>query len=81
MKPSKHPKTRLDLDGALNSLPALLHASVGLGTHDTTTPVADSVLVLLEVTVVDGVGELGELVLVLGADLSQSDNGSSLSSS
>lgn len=60
---------RLDFDGALESLPPLLHASVGLGTHDTTTPVAVGLLVLLEVTVIDGGVELGELVLVLGADL------------
>lgn len=46
MNPSKHLKTRLDLDGVLNSLPALLHASVGLGTHDTTTPVAGGILVV-----------------------------------
>jgi hypothetical protein len=71
MNPSKHLKTRLDLDGALNSLPALLHASVGLGTHDTTTPVTRGILVvLLEVAVVDSADELLELVLVLGADLS-----------
>jgi hypothetical protein len=39
-------KTRLDLDGALDSLPSLLHASVGLGTHDATSPVTGSILVV-----------------------------------
>jgi hypothetical protein len=79
MKSSKHIKTRLDLDGALNGLPALLHAGVGLGTHDTTSPVTGSVLVVrLEVTVVDSGDELLELVLVLGADLGEGENGSGL---
>lgn len=36
----------LDLDSALDSLPALVHASVGLGTHDTTTPVTRGILVM-----------------------------------
>jgi hypothetical protein len=68
----------LDLDSALESLPPLLHASVRLSTHNTTAPVADRVLVLLEVTVVDGGNELGELALVLGTNLGQSKNGSGL---
>lgn len=71
-------RIRLDLDSALESLPPLVHASVGLGTHDTTSPMADGVLVLLEVTVLDGGAELGELALVLGADLSEGENGSGL---
>lgn len=79
ISPSLHAITvHLDLDSALEGLPPLLHASVRLGTHNATTPVADSVLVLLEVTVVDGRDELGELALVLGADLRQSKNGSGL---
>ena len=69
----------LDLDSALDSLPALLHASVGLGTHDTTSPVARSLLVVgLEVAVVDSGDELGELGLVLGADLGKGEDGSGL---
>jgi hypothetical protein len=69
----------LDLDGALDSLPALGHASVGLSTHDTTTPVAGSLLVVrLEVAIVDGRDELGELGLVLGADLGKGEDSSSL---
>ena len=60
------PSDHLDLDGALDSLPALGHASVGLGTHDTTTPVTGGILVVrLEVAVVDSGDELGELGLVL----------------
>lgn len=74
-KPSDH----LDLDGALDSLPALLHASVGLGTHDTTSPVTRSILVVgLEVAVVDSGDKLGELSLVLGADLGKSEDSSGL---
>jgi hypothetical protein len=77
--PSLHVITvHLDLDSTLESLPPLLHASVRLSTHDTTTPVANGVLVLLQVTVIDGRDELGELALVLGADLGQSKNSGSL---
>lgn len=71
-------RTSLDLDGALESLPSLVHASVGLGTHDTTTPVAVGLLVLLEVTVLDSRAELGELALVFGAHFGQGKNSSSL---
>ena len=79
MKYSKHLRTCLDLDSALNSLPALLHAGVGLGTHDTTSPVAGSILVVgLEVAVVDSGDELLELVLVLGADLGEGENSGGL---
>jgi hypothetical protein len=75
VKPSDH----LDLDSRLDSLPALGHASVGLGTHDTTSPVAGSILVVgLEVAVVDSGDELGELSLVLGADLGKGEDGSGL---
>ena len=69
---------RLDLDGTLNGLPPFLHASVRLGTHDTAAPVADRLLVLLEVALLDGGDELGELALVLRSHLSQSENGGSL---
>ena len=64
----------LDLDGGLNSLALLLLAGVGLGTHDTTTPVTAGILVLVGVTLLDGREELGELSLVLSADLGQSKN-------
>ena len=39
---------------------------------------AAGVLVFLEVTILDVGDELGELVLVLGADLGESENGSGL---
>lgn len=55
----------LDLDSALDRLPPLLHASVRLGSHDATAPVTDSIRVLLEVAILDGGDELGELALVL----------------
>jgi len=75
VKPSDH----LDLDSRLDSLPALGHASVGLGTHDTTSPVTGGILVVgLEVAVVDSGDELGELSLVLGADLGKGEDGSGL---
>lgn len=77
--PRPRPLLNLDLDGGLESLPALLHAGVGLGTHDATTPVAGSLLmVVLEVAIVDGGDELGELGLVLGADLGEGEDGSGL---
>jgi hypothetical protein len=73
------PSDRLDLDSALDSLPALLHAGVGLGTHDTTSPVTRSILVVgLEVAVVDSGDELRELGLVLSADLGESEDSSGL---
>ena len=81
--PVNHPpllRTHLDLDGVLKSLPLLLSPGLGLGPHDTTTPVSGSVLVLLEVTVLDGGAELGELALVLGANLGECDNGGGLRS-
>lgn len=69
----------LDLDGAVEGLPALGHASVGLSTHDTTTPVTGSLLMMgLEVAVVDSGDELGELGLVLGADLGEGEDSSGL---
>ena len=74
-KPSNH----LDLDSALNSLPALLHTGVGLGTHDTTSPVTRGILVVrLKVTIVNGRDELGQLSLVLSADLGKGEDGSCL---
>jgi len=71
-------KLHLDLDGTLESLSPLVHASVGLCTHNTTAPVTAGLLVLLEVTVVDGRHELGEFALVFGSDFSQGKNGSGL---
>lgn len=75
---SKSRKVNLDLDGGLNSLALLLLAGVGLGTHDTTTPVTAGLLVLVGVALLDGGQELGELSLVLGAGLGQSQDGGGL---
>lgn len=52
--------------------------SVGLGTHDTTTPVTTVLLVLVGVSLLDGGDELGELGVVLGADLGQSNDSGGL---
>lgn len=68
----------LDLDGRLDGLALLLLAIVGLGTHDTTTPVTTVLLVLVRVTLLDGRDELRELGVVLGADLGQSNDGGGL---
>lgn len=68
----------LDLDGALQGFPSLLHAGVRLSAHDTTSPVTVGVLVLLEVSVLNSGRELGELVLVLRSHLGQGKDGSSL---
>lgn len=70
--------TSLNLDGGIESLTLLLDAGVGLGAHDTTTPVAAGVLVLVGVTLLDGGEELGELGLVLSAGLGQGENGGGL---
>jgi hypothetical protein len=68
----------LDLDGIVKSLLLECHLSVGLGSHDTTSPVALGLLVLGEVTVLDGRDELGKLRVVLGADLGESEDSSGL---
>jgi hypothetical protein len=68
----------LDLDGRVEGLLPLLNTLRGLGAHDATTPLLARILVLLKITLLDGRDQLGELVLVLGADLSESENGSSL---
>jgi len=68
----------LDLDSGLDSLALLLHAGDGLRTHDTTTPVASLLLVLVVVVLLDGSDELGELGLVLSADLSDSKDSGGL---
>lgn len=70
--------SHLDLDSGLGSLALLLLASNGLGAHDTTTPVAAVLLVLVRVTLLYGGDELGELGLVLGADLGESEDGGGL---
>lgn len=59
----------LDLDLTLSTLRLLALVGLGLGTHDATTPVTLSLLILVHVALLDGLDELGELSLVLGADL------------
>ena len=68
----------LDLDGKLES-PLLLRDAVhGLLAHDTATPLLAGLLVLLNVTLLDGGDELGELGLVLRSDLGDSKDSSGL---
>ena len=68
----------LDLDGALEGLSLLGGLGLGLGTHDAATPVALGLLVLLGVTLLDGLDELGKLGLVLGANLGDGADGGGL---
>ncbi len=68
----------LDLDGALDGLLALLDALLGLVTHDATTPLLAGILVLLDVSLLDGRDELGQLGLVLGADLGEGEDSGGL---
>ena len=84
----------LDLDGGIKGLlllgcwelvtivdnrrTLLTNAVVGLGAHDSSTPVAAVLIVLLVVALLEGGDELGELSLVLGADLGQGEDGSGL---
>ena len=75
----KRRKTCLDLDGAFQRLPLLSLASDGLGTHNTTTPVTLEFLILRHVASLDGVDELGKLVLVLLTDLGECKDSGSLS--
>jgi hypothetical protein len=73
-----HCNASLDLDGGLEGLLALLDALLGLGAHDATTPLLAGILVLLEVALFDGRDELGQLVLVLGADLGDGEDSGGL---
>lgn len=77
-KQVKETVDQLDLDLTLSTLGSLLGGSNGLGSHDTTSPVALGLLVLLEVTLLDGLDELGELVLVLSAHFGDSEGGGGL---
>jgi hypothetical protein len=71
-------KLDLDLGSSLESLLLLDDLHLSLGTHDTTTPLSAGLLVLLKVTVLDSGDELGELGLVLGADLGDGEDSSGL---
>jgi len=68
----------LNLEGSLLGLLALGNARLGLDAHDTTSPLLAGVLVLLKISLLDGRDELGQLVLVLGADLGQGEDSSGL---
>ena len=70
----------LDLDGSLDSLALLLSTSNSLGAHDTTTPVASGVLVLVGVAFLDGRKELREFCLVLLTNVGDGEDRRSLES-
>ena len=69
---------RLYLDLALDSLLDLPLVGLGLGAHDTTTPVPLGLLVLLHVALLDGLDELAEVGLVFAADLGDGECGCGL---
>ncbi len=73
-----HHHAALNLDGGLEGLLALLDALLGLVAHDATTPLLAGILVLLDVALLDGRDELGQLALVLRADLGDSEDSGSL---
>lgn len=67
-----------NLGGGLKGLLLLLNLHLGLGTHDTTTPLSAGLVVLLHEAILDGRDKLGKLVLILRADLGESEDGSGL---
>jgi len=77
-RPSHHCHASLNLDGGLEGLLALLDALLGLEAHDATAPLLAGILVLLDVALLDGGDELGELALVLGADLGDGEDSGGL---
>ena len=78
IRPSDHRNASLHLDGGIDGLLALLDTLLGLEAHDATTPLLAGILVLLDVALLDGRDELGQLVLVLGADLGEGEDGGGL---
>lgn len=68
----------LNLGGSLKSTLLLEGAHLGLGAHDTTTPLSAGLVVLVHEAILDGGDELGELSLVLGADLGEGEDSSGL---
>lgn len=54
-------RTYLDLDCAVQSLLLLGGPSLGLCTHNTTTPVSPAFLIFVMVSILDGLDELGQL--------------------
>ena len=69
---------RLDLDLLVRPLLLLPLVGLRLCTHDTTAPVTPVLLVLVQVALFDGRNNLGELVLVLAANLSDGERSGSL---
>ena len=69
----------LDLDFTLSPLLLLALEGLGLGAHDTTTPVSAGLLILVQETLLDGLSDLGKFALVLAADLSDSESSRGLS--
>ncbi len=78
IRPSDHRNASLHLDGGIDGLLALLDTLLGLEAHDAATPLLAGILVLLDVTLLDGRDELGQLVLVLGADLGEGEDSGGL---
>jgi len=70
--------TRLNLDLAVETLLLLALICLGLGTHDTTTPVFLGLLMLVKISLLDSRDEFGKLRLVFAADLSDGEGGGSL---
>ena len=69
-----HRSNNLDLNSSFDGLTLLLGASNSLRAHDTTTPVASGVLILVGVALLDSGKELSELGLILLANLSDGKN-------
>lgn len=69
---------RLDLDFPLRTLLLLPLPRICLRTHDATAPVAAVLLVLVDVALLDGGHDLGELGLVFAADFGDGESGGSL---
>ena len=77
-KQDDHSADRLDLNLLVRPLLLLPLVVLGLLAHDTTTPVAPVLLVLVHVALLDGGDDLGELVLVLAANLGDGERGGGL---
>lgn len=56
----------------------LTDLGVGLGSHDTTSPVPLGLLILLEVALLDSGDQFGKITFVLATDFGQGKNGSGL---
>lgn len=56
----------------------LTDLGVGLGSHDTTSPMPLGLLILLEVALLDSGDQFGKIAFVLATDFSQGKNGSGL---